>query len=67
MPKPVGKFRLDVTLKSGAVVSVHVDDASFKSTQLGNKGMEWATPEGWTDKLLHVDLDEVAAVVVREY
>lgn len=57
-------YALEITLKSGAKVEVEVTDASFEGGY--GKTLNWTTPDNWRSKMLHVDLDEVAAVVVRK-
>ncbi len=63
--KVIGKQQLEITFKSGSTVSVDVDKAVYTRSPLGGT-LEWTTPENWTSKILKVELDEVAAVIVRE-
>lgn len=56
-------FTLDLTMKSGAKVSVDVTEATYSRSVSGTKSLSWTTPDGWAAKLLHVDMDEIAAVV----
>lgn len=56
------KIRLQVTLKSGAQVEFDCIDWEFQKGQLGPRTFRWDAT-GCDNKLIHVDLDEVAAIV----
>jgi hypothetical protein len=50
---------LTATLKSGATVATEVEEASYSKGQI-----RWTTPDSWISKVLYLDLDEVAAVII---
>lgn len=57
-------YILTATLKSGATVSMEVESARFGHNRLCDKSLSWNTPDNWTSKFLHLDLDETAALTL---
>lgn len=58
--------RAVMTMKSGATVTFHASEVTWSRNPLGGSSLVWETPEGATRRLLHVDLEEVAAIVFEE-
>jgi hypothetical protein len=54
-------MRLQITLKSGAQIEADVDDWTFQNGAV--KRLTWVTPENAKQRLVHVDMDQVAAIV----
>jgi phage-related protein len=54
-------MRLQITLKSGAQIEADVDDWMFQNGAV--KRLTWVTPENAKQRLVHVDMDQVAAIV----
>jgi hypothetical protein len=51
-------------MKSGAVVTFECTKVSVTTNALGERtGIKWTTPDGGTRRLLHIAIDEVAAIV----
>lgn len=58
--------RAQVTLKSGAQIEFDIGDL-----EVGRNGvtseiqrLNWDTPEGWSRKLLSIELEDIAAIVI---
>lgn len=56
--------KVEITMKSGAVVSVEATEFSIQKSGLGLlAGVKWVAPEGARRSLLHVHPNEIAAIV----
>lgn len=54
----------EVTMKSGAVVTFDVTQLAWESDILGTKrSLKWTCPDDPKRRPLHLNLDEVAAVI----
>lgn len=65
-------MRVHITLKSGAVVKFRAAHLDIKRNAVGTRiGIEWRDARGFLGwpvaALEHVDIDEVAAVVVKRW
>ena len=58
----MAKYLLELVMKSGTRVCANVDDIEY-SPRRGS--LQWRNPEDWVSKLLHVDMNEVAAIVLH--
>lgn len=57
-------YILTATLKSGATVSTEVVSASYGITRLGYKVLNWNSPDNPASQLLHLDMEQVAALTL---
>jgi hypothetical protein len=57
---------VEIVFKSGAIVTVDATELTWNRNKMTGElvGLEWTTPEGAKRKLSHINLAEVAAVVV---
>ena len=53
-------MRLQITLKSGAQIEADVEDWTFQRMPTR---LTWVTPDNAKQRLVHVDMDQVAAIV----
>ncbi len=57
-------MKMQITMKSGAQIIVDIKDLSIRKNGLGDlTRLEWTTPAEFSAKLVHLQLDQVAAVV----
>lgn len=55
---------MQITLKSGAQVTVDVDEFKVGRNALAQiVSLSWSTPNGFSSKLNYINLDEIAAIV----
>lgn len=59
-------MQAQITLKSGSQITVDIDKIGAGRRNITKELAElsWETPEDWTSKLFHLDIDEIAAIVV---
>jgi hypothetical protein len=57
---------IEIVFKSGAIVTAEASDVTWHRNKLTGElvGLDWVTPDSAKRKLRHLDLGEVAAVVV---
>lgn len=56
--------RLEITMKSGAVVNVDVETWKLETKVLGARSLEWTTPKNRKRRrLVSFEFEEVAAIV----
>jgi hypothetical protein len=53
---------LEITLKSGATVTADANSVEWLNCN-GGTALRWTTPDRWKRKLIHVNLDEIVAIV----
>ena len=59
-------MQVKITLKSGATVYADIGDFTTSRSPLDNHlvKINWTTPDDWKDKLVTVNFDEIAAIVL---
>lgn len=55
--------KVEITFKSGATVTADVNSLSITHGGSGISSAEWNTPDHAKRRLMHVNLNEVAAIV----
>ena len=58
--------QMQITFKSGAQVTVDCDEVTVSRSRVDHtlEGLKWTTPDGWKSRLMAVELQEIACVVV---
>lgn len=59
------RLQLNITLKSGTTIHADVSEAMYRKDPISNQ-FHWVTSDDWGTKILHVDMDEVAAITVTD-
>lgn len=58
--------QMQITFKSGAQVTVDAEEVIVSRSRIDRtlEGVKWTTPHGWKSRLMAVELQEIACVVV---